>query len=188
VSQRLFSSETMEEKGHHSEVVRLLMEHRSSLFAFILAIVRDYHVAEDVLQETSMAVCEASGKFQLGTNFGAWSREIARRRILAHNRSAARFPLPLSDEEFQKLEAGFSAAEEESEPSARMDALRSCIERLRPLPRRLLQLRYAAGFSLGEIGEQIDRQPESVRKTLYRARQILRQCIERRLRAAGGGT
>ena len=36
----------MTESGGRGEVVRLLMEHRSSLFAFILAIVHDYDAAE----------------------------------------------------------------------------------------------------------------------------------------------
>ncbi|GAG03664.1 unnamed protein product, partial [marine sediment metagenome] len=44
----------MEESGHHAEVVRLLMERRNSLFAYILAVVRDYHVTEDIIQEVSM--------------------------------------------------------------------------------------------------------------------------------------
>src|SRR5690606_32060643 len=36
-----------------SDVVRLLMEHRDSLFAYILAVTRDFDIAEEVFQETS---------------------------------------------------------------------------------------------------------------------------------------
>jgi RNA polymerase sigma-70 factor (ECF subfamily) len=175
----------MSESGEHGEPVRLLMEHRSSLFAFILAIVRDYDTAEDVLQEVSVAVCEASDQFRPGTNFGAWAREIARRRVLANHRAAARFPSSMTDEDLQRLEAGFERADSQASAKQRIDALRYCLETLTQAARRVLQLRFACRFSHREIAEQVDRQPESVRKSIYRSRQALRTCIERRLSAGG---
>lgn len=176
----------MAETGERGEVMRRLMEHRSSLFAFILVIVRDYDAAEEVLQEVSVAVCEASEQFRLGTNFGAWAREIARRRILAHNRVAGRLPGGLSDEELRNMEAAFDRTDEHSAIHERMGALRRCLRTLTPLVRRILHLRYAARFSHREIADQVDREPESVRKAIYRSRQALRACIERRLGIAEG--
>ena len=64
-----------------SNVVRLLMEHRASLFSYIYTAVRDFDVAEEVFQEVSVAVCESYESFEPGTNFRAWAREIARRRV-----------------------------------------------------------------------------------------------------------
>jgi len=162
------------------ETVRLLMEHRGTLFAFIFASVRDYDVAEEVLQDVSVVVCENSESFQPGTNFGAWAREIARRRILAHYRSAKRFPNPLSEVELRNLQAGFDSVDDVT-TKLRVTSLSKCLETLKPFAKRLIQLRYAGRFSLREIGEQVDRQPESVRKALYRTRQSLRECIESRL-------
>lgn len=173
----------MTESGEHGEVVRLLMEHRSSVFAFILAIVRDYDTAEDVLQEVSVAVCEASDQFRPGTNFGAWVHEIARRRVLANHRAAARFPASMTDENLRRLEAGFERADSQASAKQRMDALRHCLQTLTQTARRLLQLRFACRCNHREIAEQVDRQPESVRKSIYRSRQALRTCIERQLSA-----
>ncbi len=164
-----------------NEIVRLLMEHRSTLFAFIYASVRDYDIAEEVLQDVSVVICEDSDSFELGTNFGAWAREIARRRILAYYRSSKRFPDPLSDEELRNLQAGFDAVDDVS-VKQRMASLVKCLESLKPFAKRLVQLRYASRCSLCEISRQVGRQPESVRKALYRTRQSLRECIERRLR------
>lgn len=164
-----------------NEIVRLLMEHRGTLFAFIFASVRDYDMAEEVLQDVSVVVCEDSESFELGTNFGAWAREIARRRILAYYRTAKRLPSPLSDEELRNLQAGFDAVDDVT-TKLRMASLSKCLESLKPFAKRLIQMRYAGRFSLSEIGKQVGRQPESVRKALYRTRQSLRECIERRLR------
>jgi len=176
----------MTQSGQRGEVVRLLMEHRNSLFAFILAIVRDYDMAEEVLQEVSVAVCESSDLFRLGTNFGAWAREITRRRILAHDRATARFPKSLAAEDLEQLEAGFERAESQASVKERIEALRRCLETLTHASRRVLQLRFAGCFSYREIGNQVDRQPESVRKVVYRSRHALRTCIQRRLNAAEG--
>ena len=167
-----------------NEIVRLLMEHRGTLFVFIYASVRDYDVAEEVLQDVSVVICENSENFELGTNFGAWAREIARRRILAYYRSTKRFPDPLSDEELLNLLAGFDAVDDVT-AKQRMASLSKCLESLKPFAKKILQLRYSGRFSLCEIGQQVGRHPESVRKALYRTRQALRECIERRLRHGG---
>ena len=163
-----------------NEIVRLLMEHRGTIFAFIFASVRDYDAAEEVLQDVSVVICENSESFETGTNFGAWAREIARRRILAYYRSAKRSPARLSEEDLQNLQAGFDAVDD-MPTKLRMASLSKCLESLKPFAKRLIQMRYAGRFSLCEIGEQVGRQPESVRKALYRTRQSLRECIERRL-------
>lgn len=164
-----------------NEIVRLLMEHRGTLFAFIFASVRDYDAAEEVLQDVSVVVCENSDSFELGTNFGAWAREIARRRILAYYRMSKRFPCPLSDDELRNLQAGFDDVDDVT-ARLRMASLMKCLDSLKPFAKHLIHLRYTGRFSLGEIGEQVGRQPESVRKALYRTRRVLRECIERRIR------
>ena len=166
-----------------SNVVRMLMEHRAMLFAYIYTAVRDFDVAEEVFQETSVAVCESHASFVPGTNFGAWAREIARRRILAQWRSSSRFPGLLSDEALGQIEAGFEDVEARWTSSARIAALRSCLGTLGPTARRMLELRYASQLKLDDIATQLGQKAEAVRKALYRTRQSLRECIERRLRA-----
>lgn len=120
----------MTKSGEPGEVVRLLIEERTSLFTFILAIVRDYYAAEDVLQEVSVAVCESSDQFQPGTNFGAWAREIARRRMLASRRAALRFPAALTDDNLPRLEAAFEQVDSQVSTKQRIGALRRCLEML----------------------------------------------------------
>jgi len=168
---------------HQSEVLRLLLEHRDSLFAYIFAIVRDFHVAEDLFQEASVAVCESAADFQLGTSFGGWAREIARRRVMAYFRTNRRTGELLEGLSPQLLQEAFDGA---AEPPGhdRLDALRRCLSGLSPLVQQIVHLRFVAQMSLEQIAEHVERQPESVRKALYRGRQLLRECIERRLRQA----
>src|SRR5437773_9841484 len=71
-------------------VARLLMHHRTSLYGYIYACVRNHADAEDILQNVSVAVTESFDKLTDESGFLPWAREIARRRILAHRRSAQR--------------------------------------------------------------------------------------------------
>jgi RNA polymerase sigma-70 factor (ECF subfamily) len=58
--------------------------------------------------------------------------------------------------------------------------------RLDGRPREICELRYRAGLSPARIAEVLGMQPNTVSKALQRAREELRDCIERRERVAGG--
>ena len=164
-----------------SQVLRLLLEHRNSLLAFIMAATRDMDAAEDIFQEVSLAICESADQFEMGTNFGAWAREIARRRMQAFWRKRQRLPVGMSDETLANLSCAFEVQEEIADAKERRGALQKCLLELKPFVRELFSRRYEERKSLGEIAELVSRRPESVRKALYRGRMALRQCIERRL-------
>jgi RNA polymerase sigma-70 factor, ECF subfamily len=163
------------------EVLKLLIENRKSLYAFILAATRSLEVSEEVFQEASLAICESSDSFTIGTNFLAWAREIARRRIAAYYRVHKRDQQVLCFVESRGLERGFAAAEARGTAQERTIALHECMKQMSPFVRRLLELRYAARLGLQEIASRVNRQPESVRKAIYRSRIVLRSCIEARL-------
>ncbi len=164
--------------NQQQEVVRLLIEHRGAVTAYIFASMRDNDAAEEVFQEVAVAICDNASSFELGTNFKAWAREIARRRIAAYYRLRSRGPQSLSPIELQYLEDGFTAIEAEENAQDRLLALSQCLARLSPFVQRLFRMRYGSGLSLQQIADEVQRQSESVRKALYRARQTLRSCIE----------
>src|SRR5947208_4511010 len=72
------------------QIARLLMQHRTALYGYIYACVRNHADAEDILQNVSVAVTESIDKLNDDAGFLPWAREIARRRVLAHRRPAGR--------------------------------------------------------------------------------------------------
>src|SRR5258707_6727833 len=72
------------------QIARLLMQHRTALYGYIFACVRHHADAEDILQNVSVAVMESIDQLRDEAGFLPWSREIARRRVLAHKRLAQR--------------------------------------------------------------------------------------------------
>src|SRR5260221_13687003 len=72
------------------DIARLLMQHRTALYGYIYACVRNHADAEDILQNVSVAVTESIDRLNDDAGFLPWAREIARRRVLAHRRTAGR--------------------------------------------------------------------------------------------------
>ncbi len=152
----------------------LLQQHRTMVHAFILASVWNRADAEDLLQETLM---EASrGGFTLG-NYGAWIREIARRRILEHARKAKR-----RVELTQALGRLEEAAQRLEPPDERREALKHCVSHLTHTGRAVLEGRYQQKRTVPDIAEAIRKTVQATYAILKRVRQALKECVERRLR------
>ena len=172
----------MGKSDHEKEVLQLLIENRAVIFGFILASVCDHNAAEDIFQEVAVAVCESADKFSIGTNFKAWAREIARRRILAFRREKKKMNLMLEPEILELIEQGFEKMETRTSVPQHIGALRRCLSRVKDQVRHLLHLRYGREFTLAAVSEATGVNPESVRKTLYRTRIKLRACIQSKLK------
>jgi RNA polymerase sigma-70 factor (ECF subfamily) len=158
------------------EAVRELMRHRSSLFAYILSVVRDFDFAEEILQDVAVVVCEQGADFEPGTNFGAWAARIARNRIFNRTR-AARREILLSTEALDAVER----AGEQAPPSGWIRAVRACLERVGARARSILLLRYRDGLSGDEIARRIGSTVPAVHMALSRARAAVAECVLGRL-------
>jgi RNA polymerase sigma factor (sigma-70 family) len=71
----------------------LAAEYRPMVLAYLRAMVRDAHLAEDLTQETMIAAHESLDGFKPGGTFGSWLRGIARNKALMHWRSEKRHRL-----------------------------------------------------------------------------------------------
>src|SRR5438046_3523164 len=58
------------------EIARLLMQHRTALYGFIYACVRNHADTEDILQNVSVAVTESITQLKDEAGFLPWAREI----------------------------------------------------------------------------------------------------------------
>jgi RNA polymerase sigma-70 factor (ECF subfamily) len=158
-------------------VARELLRNRESLFAFILALVRDFNEAEELFQEISLRILERAGDFEPGTNFGAWAREFARRTLRETRRTRAR--LVLTDKALDGVAAGFEAIAETA--MLRKGALDHCLGQLDADARRLVDLRYDEGLSMETLAARTSRKAVAVQVALSRIRSRLAACVRSRL-------
>jgi RNA polymerase sigma-70 factor (ECF subfamily) len=68
--------------GDRLAVKKLYDEFNKPIFLFALSIVKDFQIAEDVLQETFLNIMASAATYRLGTNPKAWIYSIARNACL----------------------------------------------------------------------------------------------------------
>ena len=159
-----------------AERVRELMKHRSSLFAFILSVVRDFALAEEVMQEVAVSVCESPEESRPGSSFGARAAGIARATIVTLCRERGR-EIPLGPEAIEGI-----ARAAQAEPAANwLEAVRPCLEEAGGKTRSVLAMRYRQGMSGPEIARRTKSTAAAIHLALSRARSALARCVEGRL-------
>ena len=59
------------------QLMLLMTQHQRRIFSYIYTLVPSRSDAEDILQETSLVICEKFSDFKIGTDFAAWACQIA---------------------------------------------------------------------------------------------------------------
>ena len=155
------------------------MRHRSSLYAYIFACLRNHADAEDVFQDVSVAVIELADRCPDEAGFRPWCLEIARRRVLAHLRKSSR--RGRTDAELIAALSDAADRVEKEELWGRRAALFDCLDELPERQRSLIAARYAPQSTIGELATRLNSSVQAVYARVKRIKQILRECVERRL-------
>jgi RNA polymerase sigma-70 factor (ECF subfamily) len=164
-----------------AHLAQLLMKHRTALYAYIFAGVRNHVDAEDVLQNVSLAVVESSTQLPDAAGFLPWALEIARRRLLKHYRQSRR-ERPLDPDLLSQLIVAAERVESHLPTSSHQAALQTCLDSLPPTSRELMRLRYDGSHKdVAELADRFQRTVQSVYAQLKRVKAALRECVERRL-------
>src|SRR5262245_53386459 len=165
------------------EIARLLMLHRTALYGFIYACVRNHADTEDILQNVSVAVTESIAQLKDESGFLPWAREIARRRVLAHRRTARR-ELPCDPELVRALADASDRVEVEEPASIHRAALMACLENLPGESRKLIAMRYdGRSGNVSRLAAHFGRSVQSIYAQIKRIKIALRECVGRRLMA-----
>jgi RNA polymerase sigma-70 factor (ECF subfamily) len=168
-----------------AHVQGMFLRHSERLRGFIHALVGSHQDADDILQDVFLVVLEKAGDYAEGSDFLAWTRAIARFRVLHHlERQRRRRSL---DPDVIDLLYGEAQADAVADRDwdREITALRDCLRRLGPAARGILGQRYDEGLLPGEIAARSGRTVNGVSVALAKVRSALRACIERRLQRGG---
>lgn len=164
--------------SRQDQVSRLAVRHRTEILATILAMVGRFGEAEDLLQDTLVAIIGNPEAYDPEEAFVPWARGVARnmvrrhwRDLDTHRRHVPRLQERLAD----LLEQAEAEAPDESELLPR---LRACLDRLSERARRLVLLRYGEDVLGDELADRAGIPRTSVRTTLLRVRRSLMQCLQ----------
>jgi RNA polymerase sigma-70 factor (ECF subfamily) len=155
----------------------LYERHRVPVFTYLVRLVNDHHLAEDLLQEAFVRAYRARNAYEPSTRFRAWILTIARRLVIDHSR---RRRLDW-DEERPALEAASSpTAERLAEARAQLARVERALQQLAPSHRELILLSRVGGMDAQEIGSITGSTPGAVRVALHRALRRLHSLLEAR--------
>ena len=166
-------------EANDSEFVALLTEHQSSLRYYVASLLPGDLAAADVAQQANATIWKKRDDFELGTNFKAWIFSIARYEVLNYRKKDSRDRLVFS-EEMEDLIAA-ELPERAGDIDRKQEALKGCLQKLKPADRDLIQHRYFKGTPLAEYASEINRSVGSLKVTLHRIRNRLLHCVESKL-------
>jgi len=176
------AAKSLEPKGFE-ELVR---EHHRRLLAYALALTRRNEVAEDLAQDALLIAHRDLAKFDAARDFGAWVRGIIRMKYLEWTRSHRLERM--SEAQIEAIDAEhreWDRAAEEGRGDA-LAALRLCREELGGHVVETLNLFYQDQRSCADIAARLKISELVVRKRLQRARDVLGDCLKKRLGATHG--
>src|SRR4051794_11326490 len=130
------------EKLHIYEI--LARQHESMLLAYVMSLVSDPQLAEDIAQDTFLIAYRKISTLRNTAAFGSWLRGIARWEVFAALRKRGREIL-LEPAVFEGMEDVFAAFEEQAateEWQQRFQAVEECFQSLPEKLKTVCQLHY----------------------------------------------
>lgn len=154
------------------------------LTAFVMSSVRDRQHAEDIIQEVGAAVSANFTEIPEGVSFNTWALAIARNHIHKRYRADQRDRHLFKSEALESLSDAYDRLADQSDDMR--DALEQCVDLLPDRSRRIVELRYKQDKRVDGIANMLGSSANAVSGVLFRVRQSLRDCIEKRI-AKGEG-
>jgi len=165
-------------------LVRVLIRDRAKLLAYIWAILRDYHLADDVFQDVTVLAIERVADFNDESHLLLWSRKTARFKALEVLRSKPYRMMSLSEEVLDMLAQNWERADA-TNAQDEAEHLKACVDQLTPRSKEIVHLRYTEGLTGIQVAEAINVRVGSVYVALTRIYQALEKCIHERRVEAG---
>ena len=157
----------------------LLAAQQGRLLAFIYALVHNIGDAEDIYQETAIALWRKFGQYRPGTNFGAWSKEMARFEVLRFLKHKRRDRVVFDDQLLAKLAGTLAELDvpgRPATPESYHQALLDCMDGSTLLI-ALIGLCYSRKATIKRSPNRKDGRRRASRHSLKRIRTVLFECI-----------
>ena len=167
----------------HDRFLRAWSATQPVLAAYLMSLVGNHHVADDLIQEVAITCWKRFADYDTTRPFLPWALGIARIQVFSAWRARSRQPQALDEDVAANLEAETPA--EEPALADRVQALRTCLEGLPEASRQVVQVVYGQDMEQTEAAERLGTSHGALRVRLTRLREVLRACIERRLRHEG---
>ena len=166
--------------GDETAFSSLVRKYQKQVHTLAWGKIRDFHIAEDITQETFLQAYQKLETLEDPTRFPRWLYVIADRLCIAWLRKNQRQTEPLEDADFSGIEteaySRFVATEHaEIFAEARRDLVEKLLAKLKENNRTVVTLHYLEGMTYAEIVDFLGVPENTIRSRLRRARQQLKK-------------
>ncbi|QNN21015.1 sigma-70 family RNA polymerase sigma factor [Planctomycetales bacterium ZRK34] len=158
-------------------LVRTLVKQQTPLLAYIVSIVREYNLAEDVYQEVATDAVAHIHQINDEQHLVRWLRQACRFRAIDELRRRGSH-MVFDSAVLDQLETDWDHRHDDQARHMRQ-ALRRCIEQLAPNARRVIHLRYRDNLTGQRLAEASGRSMNTIYTALSRAHRALAECMNR---------
>ncbi len=164
------------------DFVAMVQKHQAGIWRYLRSLGADHATADDLTQETFLAVYQKPFERKDGASCWAYLRTVARNRFIdtLRKRKAGAGQLDID-----AVDATWKTLAANDDGSRAKEALKQCMQRLPDHARLALDLQFRDRASREAIAQTLNMQEEGVKTLMRRIRMKLRQCIERRLGIGG---
>jgi len=166
------------QSGSHEALNELFKRVQDPLFRYIVSLVRNQHLAEDILQEVFIRIYRKLRWLQEPEAFRAWTYQIASREAFRYLKRERRWDDQVRSEETL---TALPAVEHDSEfPRELLETLPQLVGRLSPASRAVVVLFYLHELSLVETAAVLEIPVGTVKSRLAYGLASLRRSFERK--------
>jgi RNA polymerase sigma-70 factor, ECF subfamily len=164
------------QRGDERAFTLIVRAYEQPVFNYVLRLVGDRTLAEDLTQEVFLRVFQGLPKFSLRCRFTTWLFQVTKNRVLDELRANERRPrLSVVLDDVPHLEV-LDAPHEQIEA---MDALWRGVEDLNVDLKMALLLRDVVGLSYTEIADSLEITLATVKWRIYKAREEVQLSLAR---------
>jgi RNA polymerase sigma-70 factor (ECF subfamily) len=154
----------------------LYSRHNVRVYRFILRIVRDVGMAEDLTSQVFLDVWRTARQFEGRSQVSTWLLSIARFKALTALRQ--RRHEDIDQEEMLEIVDDSDSPEDSLERTTTSAILRACVAKLSPAHREIINLVYYHEKSVEEVGEIIGIPQSTVKTRMFYARKQLADLLK----------
>ncbi len=164
------------QRGDERAFAIIVRAYETPVFNYVLRLVGDRTLAEDLTQEVFLRVFQGLPRFSVRCRFTTWLFQVTKNRVLDELRAAERRPRSLAPLEESP---GVEVAEHSIERLETMDAVWRAIRALDTDLKMALLLRDVVGLSYLEIADALEVTLATVKWRIHKAREEVQLALAR---------
>jgi RNA polymerase sigma-70 factor (ECF subfamily) len=165
--------------GDAKALERLFAHAQTRVFRFIMRIVRNQAVAEELLNEVFLSVWQGAHRYEGRSEPMTWMLSIAHNKTVSALRKKTEV-LGIDDEIANNLVATEDTPDVAAQKHDKSAKIRACMLDLSPDHRAILDLVYYQEQSIAEVAEVLDIPENTVKTRMFYARKKLSELLRER--------